>query len=290
MQAEPPALPGLVRVPCCHDCHAQIVDKDGVPLLARDLARRKRWYPECGSALRPGVEPRRHTVVIPPPGRDPIPGRDPSCVQRRPGVEPRRHARGTPRTRHAGPPLNEGRGSNPGDTCGRGGPCRRGSAPLNEGRGSNPGDTVAGVRRARHEEDAQRRPGVEPRRHPLDAVGEPRLIPYRSTKAGGRTPATPQERGDAHGRHVLRSTKAGGRTPATRAESTQRRHTLSGPLNEGRGSNPGDTSRPTSVACPIRAPLNEGRGSNPGDTDPYVTTQQVPCCAQRRPGVEPRRH
>ena len=39
------------QVPCCPDCHAQVVDKDGVPLLGRDLARRKRWRPECGSAL-----------------------------------------------------------------------------------------------------------------------------------------------------------------------------------------------------------------------------------------------
>ena len=39
------------RVPCCPDCHAQIVDKDGVPLLQRDLARRKRRCGECGSAL-----------------------------------------------------------------------------------------------------------------------------------------------------------------------------------------------------------------------------------------------
>ncbi|MYH67338.1 MAG: hypothetical protein F4152_01840 [Dehalococcoidia bacterium] len=39
------------RVPCCPDCHEQVVDKDGVPLLGRDLARRKRQCPECGSAL-----------------------------------------------------------------------------------------------------------------------------------------------------------------------------------------------------------------------------------------------
>ncbi len=39
------------RVPCCPDCHTQVVDKDGVPLSGRDLARRKRWCPECGSAL-----------------------------------------------------------------------------------------------------------------------------------------------------------------------------------------------------------------------------------------------
>ena len=39
------------RVPCCPDCHEQVVDKDGVPLLARDLARRKRRCAECGAAL-----------------------------------------------------------------------------------------------------------------------------------------------------------------------------------------------------------------------------------------------
>ena len=39
------------RVPCCPDCHGQIVDKDGVPLTARDLARRKRTCPECGAPL-----------------------------------------------------------------------------------------------------------------------------------------------------------------------------------------------------------------------------------------------
>ncbi len=39
------------RAPCCPDCHAQIVDKDGVPLTGRDLARRKRTCGECGSAL-----------------------------------------------------------------------------------------------------------------------------------------------------------------------------------------------------------------------------------------------
>ncbi len=39
------------RVPCCPGCHAQVVDKDGVPLLQRDLARRKRSCGECGSPL-----------------------------------------------------------------------------------------------------------------------------------------------------------------------------------------------------------------------------------------------
>ena len=39
------------RVPCCPDCHAQIVDKDGVPLTGRDLARRKRACGECSAPL-----------------------------------------------------------------------------------------------------------------------------------------------------------------------------------------------------------------------------------------------
>ena len=39
------------RVPCCPDCHAQIVDRDGVPLTARDLARRKRSCGECSAPL-----------------------------------------------------------------------------------------------------------------------------------------------------------------------------------------------------------------------------------------------
>ena len=39
------------RVPCCPDCHAQGVDRDGVPLTARDLARRKRACGECSAPL-----------------------------------------------------------------------------------------------------------------------------------------------------------------------------------------------------------------------------------------------
>ena len=54
-----------VHVPCCPSCHAQVVDKDGVPLLSRDLASRKRRCQECGSALwqadRSG--PRRYPLA-----------------------------------------------------------------------------------------------------------------------------------------------------------------------------------------------------------------------------------
>ncbi|MDE2824047.1 MAG: hypothetical protein OXK79_11160, partial [Chloroflexota bacterium] len=39
------------RVPCCPDCTAQVLDKDGVPLTDRDLNRRKRVCGACGSPL-----------------------------------------------------------------------------------------------------------------------------------------------------------------------------------------------------------------------------------------------
>ena len=39
------------RVPCCPDCTAQVVDKDGVPLTDADLNRRKHNCADCGSPL-----------------------------------------------------------------------------------------------------------------------------------------------------------------------------------------------------------------------------------------------
>ena len=39
------------RVPCCPDCTAQIVDKDGVPLTDADLNRRRHVCSYCGSPL-----------------------------------------------------------------------------------------------------------------------------------------------------------------------------------------------------------------------------------------------
>ena len=39
------------RVPCCPDCHAMVLDTDGVPLTERDLSRRRRTCNACGSAL-----------------------------------------------------------------------------------------------------------------------------------------------------------------------------------------------------------------------------------------------
>ena len=39
------------RVPCCPDCTAQVVDKDGVPLTDKALNRRKHSCADCGSPL-----------------------------------------------------------------------------------------------------------------------------------------------------------------------------------------------------------------------------------------------
>ena len=39
------------RVPCCPDCTAQAVDKDGVPLTDRVLNRRKHVCAGCASPL-----------------------------------------------------------------------------------------------------------------------------------------------------------------------------------------------------------------------------------------------
>ena len=226
--------------------------------------------------------------------------------------------------------LNEGRGSNPGDTWSSSNELvalradrhrstkaggRTPATPisiasgaildvhvaLNEGRGSNPGDTSV-VRLnavvAVAVEVAQRRPGVEPRRH-LRARVQPAtmLPPFRSTKAGGRTPATP----DAMRSSAVpadfrrRSTKAGGRTPATPAEKASgTSHSRPRSLNEGRGSNPGDTRHWSASRAPIcrvaqRRPGVEPRRHLRMGSHGRIH-QSISVTAQRRPGVEPRRH
>ena len=53
------------RVPCCPDCTAQIVDKDGVPLTDADLNRRKRVCEQCGAPLwqADGSGPKRYPLA-----------------------------------------------------------------------------------------------------------------------------------------------------------------------------------------------------------------------------------
>ena len=188
---------------------------------------------------RPGFEPRRH----PPDGRrrgacggrsTKAGVRTPATLDpfRRPPIRARalNEGRGSnpgdtrePRAEeHEGETLNEGRGSNPGDTgrCPRPQPACR--TTLNEGRGSNPGDTSStSPDSTRWPCVAQRRPGFEPRRHRRRAGVVVDALHIRSTKAGVRTPAT--HRGEGHGAvSVVRSTKAGVRTPATPARPAHR--------------------------------------------------------------------
>ena len=136
-------------------------------------------------------------------------------------------------------------------------------------------------------DDAQRRPGHQPRRHqatgeqlsfenrrstkagastPATPVGDRRRVVARprSTKAGASTPATPV--GDR--RRVVarpRSTKAGASTPATQRARHQRLSIQSHAQRR-----PGHQPRRHSTQALIRIqsdlPLNEGRGINPGDT------------------------
>ncbi len=53
------------RVPCCPDCHAMVLDRDGVPLTDRDLSRRRRTCSACGSALwqADNSGPRRYPLA-----------------------------------------------------------------------------------------------------------------------------------------------------------------------------------------------------------------------------------
>ncbi len=220
-----------------------------------DTARRR--CAPCGARLaqrRPGHAPRRHVG-----GLRGVDTRGPA--QRRPGHAPRRHPReGASPTACMGP-LNEGRGTHPGDTSS---PSARGQRPIS----------------------AQRRPGHAPRRH-LRRREVNRPIVLRSTKAGARTPATPgyaepwrrcraslnegrgTHPGDTRtvrrgGRVGARSTKAGARTPATLMPPMATAASMP-TLNEGRGTHPGDT-RASVCALEAHAPLNEGRGTHPGDT------------------------
>ena len=162
------------------------------------------------------------------------------------------------------------------------------SPPLNEGRGANPGDT----RRTRLTRTttalAQRRPGREPRRHCCNLFIYA-VTSLRSTKAGARTPATPLLGHDDAVR-VDRSTKAGARTPATPASCATRRRSPGSSLNEGRGANPGDTPRRRRAGQRRRPRSTKAGARTPATRAAAGDAAGRPCRAQRRPGREPRRH
>ena len=229
---------------------------------------------------RPGHAPRRHSSH--PPSTSSVP----PLAQRRPGHAPRRHAR-TRRDRRRGSHVAQRR---PGHAPRRhpfaaGSPTGLSSAQRRPGHaprrhvlrcvvtrsmlfraqrrpGHAPRRHVKWTTVARKPTPAQRRPGHAPRRH-ARTVHEGTDVGARSTKAGARTPATPEG-----------------------AEADDRAPT---PLNEGRGTHPGDTPDLLTERA-AEAALNEGRGTHPGDTcsghDRFVRLN----VAQRRPGHAPRRH
>ena len=161
--------------------------------------------------------------------------------------------------------------------------------------------------------DAQRRPGVEPRRHTFGS-GAPRTFSMTAQRRPGVEPRRHLSLdGDRRAMTSHRSTKAGGRTPATLTVNEQtaakvsaaqrrpgvepRRHACSlmaDPLSSIAQRRPGVEPRRHGYASQRMrrgcGPLNEGRGSNPGDTLDVPVLWPAAGGAQRRPGVEPRRH
>ena len=110
-------------------------------------------------------------------------------------------------------------------------------------------------------DNAQRRPGREPRRHSQTWSG------ICSTRSAQRRP------GREPRRHAARLTDAA----------------VLETLNEGRGANPGDTCR-AAVAGRRPGPAQRRPGREPRRHNPPLCSTGSPTAAQRRPGREPRRH
>ena len=160
------------------------------------------------------------------------------CAQRRPGHAPRRH-----RTE---PSLT---------SSSKSAQRRPGHAPRRH---------VKLARDLSSANDAQRRPGHAPRRHMIQRPHQV-IHPARSTKAGARTPATPE--------------------PAPAHSCRCARHTL----NEGRGTHPGDTVFADKAAA--AATLAQRRpGHAPRRHAFAAKANELLTNAQRRPGHAPRRH
>ena len=211
-------------------------------------------------------------------------------------------------------PLNEGQGSNPGDTPQRSDRVRPAVARSTKARVRTPATPLPGQTHASDARALNEGQGFEPRRHVAGRWDASRHPP-RSTKARVRTPATPrrysacracrtraqrrpgfeprrhQSRSDNRRASTasVRSTKARVRTPATRA-GRRRRGSGRATLNEGQGSNPGDTIGVLLINVPFssaqRRPGFEPRRHFRGDNRLPVRSDP----AQRRPGFEPRRH
>ena len=185
-----------------------------------------------------------------------------SGAQRRPGPEPRQHLHVEPRGGH---------GVARSTKAGTGAPATRAAlqsghderVALNEGRDRSPGNTSGWCGCMMYVCIAQRRPGPEPRQHPVGGQGQ-RRSGSRSTKAGTGAPAT----------------RAPSRCPGGRSSA----------LNEGRDRSPGNT-----LLCGCVGGGSADRSTKAGTGAPATHRERV-CAthharvAQRRPGPEPRQH
>ena len=279
--------------------------------------------PGCFAQRRPGHQPRRHVDTGGRLTRD---------------IAARR-------------PLNEGRGINPGDTVHRLPRLSMPPTSLNEGRmfhartqergrqgvirstkaGAstpatlspstqrtlsrrplNPGDTCGKWADVKPSQDAQRRPGHQPRRHGVHRSSsaltascdgfaqrrpghQPRRHPTQKPTRSRTQPRRALHRGESS-HEEIRSTKAGASTPATRSSVNAGPcclRTCGGALNEGRGINPGDTiKRHIRAIIVARTTRSTKAGASTPATPPTEArpTAGVLRRAQRRPGHQPRRH
>ncbi len=262
------------------------------------------WPLDCAQR-RPGREPRRHGDPL-----APVVCRVAPLNEGR-GANPGDTHRCSSASHSAHVPLNEGRGANPGDTHGhRGmaGPRRRSTkagartpATRLSGAGRVPGlgrSTKAGARTPATPPlavkwfpdrcPAQRRPGREPRRHPVLLRANQRFL-ARSTKAGARTPATLVSPELAEclssvaqrrpGREPRRHARAAARAPKHRTTAQRR---------------PGREPR-RHVVRRVRVGATIDRSTKAGARTPathadWIKTVSTTGSAQRRPGREPRRH
>ena len=135
---------------------------------------------------------------------------------------------------------------------------------LNEGRGSNPGDTAARGPHARPRARRSTKAGVRtPATLRSPHAGQKRG--RRSTKAGVRTPATLAHARPQVARPRVRSTKAGVRTPATRvlsgeAKSGKSRSTKAGvrtPATQPHGHEPLHVADGRSTKAGVRTPATQ---------------------------------
>ena len=239
---------------------------------------------------RPGREPRRHATRVAPAEMQIGQVRSTKA-----GARTRRHAQSGVVPRLVRRRSTKAGARTPATRASARAP-RRAPPPLNEGRGANPGDTgVVGLEVAVLVARSTKAGARTPATHVVP--GRRVVAVERSTKAGARTPATQrwsrpgcrsscalnEGRGANPGDTQVVMTAEGHRRGAQRRPGREPRRHLRGPHRRG------STYRRPRSTLAVRT-LNEGRGANPGDTRKCLACKCWHHPAQRRPGREPRRH